>query len=107
MANSTNKARLGVFTCLGKISTFPESKAGTWSGQGISIHSNEAILYAGTFKVSKKSTADSSKGELKQIKPFNTNFHLSERVEQLVKEGTKWKITTNKKKVFIVTPQLN
>jgi len=38
---------------------------------------------------------------MKQIEPFNTNFHLSERVEQLVKEGTKWKITTNKKKVFI------
>ena len=38
---------------------------------------------------------------MKQIEPFNTNFHLSERVEQLVKESTKWKITTNKKKVFI------
>ena len=42
-----------------------------------------------------------TKNLIKQIEPFNTNFHLSERVEQLVKEGTKWKITTNKKKVFI------
>ena len=42
-----------------------------------------------------------TKNLMKQIEPFNTNFHLSERVEQLVKEGTKWKITTNKKKVFI------
>ena len=38
---------------------------------------------------------------MKQIKPFNTNFHLSERVEQIAKEETKWKIITNKKKVFI------
>ena len=42
-----------------------------------------------------------TKNLIKQIEPFNTNFYLSERVEQLVKEGTKWKITTNKKKVFI------
>ena len=46
-----------------------------------------------------------TKNLMKQIKPFNTNFHFSERVEQLVKEGTKWKITTNKKKVFI-TPNI-
>ena len=38
---------------------------------------------------------------MKQIESFNTNFHLNERVEQLAKEGTKWKITTNKKKVFV------
>lgn len=44
-----------------------------------------------------------TKNLIKQIEPFNTNFYLSERVEQLVKEGTKWKITTNKKKVFIAT----
>ena len=42
-----------------------------------------------------------TKNLMKQIEPFNTNFHLGERVEQLVKEGTKWKITTNRKKVFI------
>jgi len=38
-----------------------------------------------------------TKNLMKQIEPFNTNFHLSERVEQLAKEGTKWKITTNGK----------
>ena len=42
-----------------------------------------------------------TKNLMKQIKPFNTNFHLSERVEQIAKEKTKWKIVTNKKKVFI------
>ena len=38
---------------------------------------------------------------MKQIKPFNTKFHLNERVEQVVREENKWKITTNKKKIFI------
>ena len=33
--------------------------------------------------------------------PFNTNIYLSERVDQVAKEGTKWKITANTKKVFI------
>jgi thioredoxin reductase (NADPH) len=42
-----------------------------------------------------------TKNLMKQIEPFNTNFHLNERVEKLVKEGTKWKITTNKNKIFI------
>ena len=37
-----------------------------------------------------------TKNLMKQIKPFNTNFHLSERVEQITKEETKWKIVTNK-----------
>ena len=40
---------------------------------------------------------------VKQIEPFNTNFHLGERVEQLAKKETKWIITTNKKKVFIAS----
>ena len=42
-----------------------------------------------------------TKNLMKQIEPFNTNIHLSERVDQVAKEGTKWKITTNKKKIFI------
>jgi len=42
-----------------------------------------------------------TKNLMKQIKPFNTNFHLNERVEQIEKEGTQWKIKTNKKKTFI------
>ena len=44
-----------------------------------------------------------TKNLMKQIEPFNTNFHLNERVEQLEKEGTKWKITTNRKKVFLAS----
>ena len=42
-----------------------------------------------------------TKNLLKQIAPFKTNFHLKERVEELEKDGTKWKITTNKKKIFL------
>ncbi len=38
---------------------------------------------------------------LEQIKPFKTNFHLNERVEQIIKENNNWKITTNKKKIFL------
>ena len=44
-----------------------------------------------------------TKNLMKQIEPFNTNIHLNERVDQLAKEGTKWKITTNRKKVFIAS----
>jgi len=38
---------------------------------------------------------------LEQIKTFKTNFHLSERVEEVIKEKDKWKIITNKKKIFL------
>ncbi|MNI99249.1 hypothetical protein D3C73_1582730 [compost metagenome] len=40
----------------------------TYSINGMSVISNEATLYAGTFKVSKKSTAVLSKGEEKQTR---------------------------------------
>ena len=40
----------------------------TYSIKGISVISNEAILYAGVFKSSKKSTAVLSKGDEKHIK---------------------------------------
>jgi len=40
---------------------------------------------------------------IKQIEPFNTTFHLNERVEQIEKDGTNWKIITNKKKSFIAS----
>ena len=40
------------------------------------------------------------KSLLEQIKPFKTNFHLKERVEELKKDGKNWKITTSKKKFF-------
>ena len=36
---------------------------------------------------------------MKQIEPFNTNFHLNERVDQLAKEGTKWKIRSEERRV--------
>lgn len=41
----------------------------TYSISGISVISNEAILYAGTDKFSKKSTAVLSNGDEKHINP--------------------------------------
>ena len=46
-----------------------------------------------------------TKNLLKQIEPFKTNFHLNERVEELKKDGSNWKVTTSKKKIFI-TPNI-
>ena len=40
---------------------------------------------------------------LEQIKPFKTNFHLNNRVEEITKEKNNWKILTNKKKVFLAS----
>ena len=42
-----------------------------------------------------------TKDLLEQIKPFKTNFHLNERVEEISKEENNWKIKTNKNKIFI------
>jgi len=42
-----------------------------------------------------------TKNLLEQIKPFKTNFHLSERVQEISKEKNNWKIVTNKNKTFI------
>ena len=42
-----------------------------------------------------------TKNLLEQIKPFNPNFHLSERVEEVSKEKNNWKIITSGKKTFI------
>jgi len=42
-----------------------------------------------------------TKNLLEQIKPFKTNFHLNERVEEILKEENNWKIKTNKSKIFI------
>tara|TARA_Y100000590_G_scaffold390476_1_gene466293 strand:+ start:637 stop:1659 length:1023 start_codon:yes stop_codon:yes gene_type:complete len=42
-----------------------------------------------------------TKNLLEQIKPFGTNFHLNERVQEVSKEKENWKITTNKNKVFV------
>ena len=38
---------------------------------------------------------------LEQIKPFKTNFHLNERVQEISKEKNNWKISTSKDKTFI------
>ena len=37
---------------------------------------------------------------IEQIKPFKTNFHLSDRVEEVKKEKNNWIIRTNKRKEF-------
>ena len=41
-----------------------------------------------------------TKNLLEQIKPFKTNFHLNERVQEISKENNLWKIKTNKNKIF-------
>ena len=46
-----------------------------------------------------------TKNLLKQIEPFKTNFHLNERVEEVKKDGSNWKVTTSKKKIF-TTPNI-
>ncbi len=40
---------------------------------------------------------------IEQIKPFKTNFHLKDRVEQVKKEDDKWIVKTNKGKEFKVS----
>ena len=42
---------------------------------------------------------------LEQIKPFKTNFHLNERVQEISREENNWKIQTSGKKIFI-TPNI-
>ena len=44
-----------------------------------------------------------TEGLLEQIKPFKTNFHLNERVQQVSKEGNDWKIVTSRKKIFLAS----
>ena len=39
---------------------------------------------------------------IKQIKPFNVNFHLNERVEEIKKINTRWSVKTSKNKEFNV-----
>ena len=40
-------------------------------------------------------------GLLKQIKPFKTNFHLSQRVEEIKQENNLWILKTNKGNLFL------
>jgi len=42
-----------------------------------------------------------TKNLLEQVKPFKTNFHLNERVQEISKEKNHWKIATSKNKIFI------
>ena len=42
-----------------------------------------------------------TKNLLEQIKPFKTNFHLNERVQEISKEENNWKIITSGKKFFL------
>ena len=42
-----------------------------------------------------------TKNLLEQIKPFKTNFHLNERVQEISKEEKNWKIITSGKKTFL------
>ena len=45
--------------------------------------------------------ASLTKNLLEQIKPFKTNFHLNERVQEISREKNNWKIITNKKRSFL------
>jgi len=38
---------------------------------------------------------------LEQIKPFKTNFHLNERVQEISREENNWKIKTSRNKFFL------
>ena len=42
---------------------------------------------------------------LKQIKPFKTNFHFGERVQEVSNDNNQWKVKTNKNNIF-VTPNV-
>jgi len=46
-----------------------------------------------------------TKNLLDQLKPFNINFHLGERVDELKKNESNWEVKTNKGKTF-VTPNV-
>ena len=38
---------------------------------------------------------------LKQIKPFKTNFHFNERVQEVSNDNNNWKVKTNRIIIFI------
>ncbi len=46
-----------------------------------------------------------TKNLLDQLKPFNINFHLGERVDELKKNEVNWEVKTNKGKTFL-TPNV-
>ena len=72
-------------------------------GQCIELYPDKSIYDIPA--ISECTGEELTKNLLKQIEPFKTNFHLNERVEELKKDGSNWKVTTSKKKVFI-TPNI-
>ena len=48
-----------------------------------------------------------TKNLLDQLKPFNINFHLGERVDELKKNENNWEVKTNKGKTFVTPNSLN
>ena len=72
-------------------------------GQCIELYPDKPIY---DIPASPMCTGESlTKNLLEQIKPFKTNFHLSQRVETISKENNNWQITTNKKNIFL-TPNI-
>ena len=68
-------------------------------GQCIELYPNKPIY---DIPAVPECTGESlTKNLLEQIKPFKTNFHLNERVQEISKEKNNWKIVTSKNKVFI------
>ncbi len=68
-------------------------------GQCIELYPNKPIY---DIPAIPECTGESlTKNLLEQIKPFKTNFHLNERVQEISKEKNNWKIVTSKNKIFI------
>jgi len=68
-------------------------------GQCIELYPNKPIY---DIPAIPECTGESlTKNLLEQIKPFKTNFHLNERVQEISKEKNNWKIITSKEKIFI------
>ena len=67
-------------------------------GQCIELYPDKPIYDIPALPVcTGKSLTDSL---LEQIKPFKTNFHLNQRVQEIFKEQNNWKITTSKNLFF-------
>jgi len=67
-------------------------------GQCIELYPDKPIY---DIPALSKCTGESlTKSLLEQIKPFKTNFHLGQRVEEISKEKNNWKIVTSKKNIF-------
>ena len=72
-------------------------------GQCIELYPDKPIYDIPALPVcTGKSLTDSL---LEQIKPFKTNFHLNQRVQEIFKEQNNWKITTSKK-IFFLAPNI-